>query len=686
MAKHQREPSPEPGSSGLTGAVNRALTRHTSPSSVSSSDGALGVVLVDRRLRVVQADLPPSLDWVNAHPGQPVTDLLPPPAREPVTAGLHRVLDMGEKLLARPQRLQQPGGEPVVLSFTALPDDGGLLVTLIDITAKQELFAALGVIGNSLDIPTTARQVVDAVLPWGTGAAISLSDGVFTGGALSDDNSRLRRVAVAPLSRVWPSDYPTPGDRHHCPFPLDEAVLFPNREAVERALGDHIGGVIPDVGPVALAHLPLTVRGENGETTLLGTVEVWRRLGERPPFDYDDMSALVEMTAHAARHLNAARLHLAEHEQVVALQRGILPTRAEAPYVHTAGAYLPTTADSAGVGGDWYDVMRLSGGRMALVVGDVVGHGLAAAATMGRLRGAVQTLAYADTPPGQVLRHLDDLVLRLDEAEPDLGASALGSTLCYLVYDPVDRRGTLASAGHLPLALVHPDGHTEWIAAADPHPPLGSAKQEPSRSLDFTVPDGALLALYTDGLVERTDAGLDAGLEALAAELAAIRPEDDLQEAADRIAHRLVPSRRRDDVTLLLARPVPVPDGAVTTLRLAAGDRAAAATARAVTARSLDGWATPRRITDAVQVVDELVANAVRHSRGDATLRLIRDGARLVVEVTDSSPARPELCAPADLDESGRGLKAVAYLADRWGTRPHPDVPEQKIVWADVPL
>ncbi|MYS50586.1 SpoIIE family protein phosphatase, partial [Streptomyces sp. SID6013] len=322
----------------------------------------------------------------------------------------------------------------------------------------------------------------------------------------------------------------------------------------------------------------------------------------------------------------------------------------------------PTTPDSAGVGGDWVNSFPLPDGRTALVVGDVVGHGLGAAATMGQLSMEARALLSAGLAPDEVLEHLDETVTLLDDTESGLtaGYSALGSTCCIAVYDPVSHRLALSNAGHLPPILVAPDGDAGPLAV-HPHPGLGAefALREPFGVHTFAAPPGSLLALYTDGLVEDPAVPIDEGIGRLTQAVAAVHPWDALPQAARRVVSEVMPERRRDDVSLLLARLIGYRKGDTATWRLPAREDAAAR-ARALVLALLRQWRTRDGTRDSVLLlVSELVTNAVRHARGPITVRLIRAGPGLLCEVGDTGNGRPRLGRAGLLDDGGRGLHVV---------------------------
>ncbi|MEU1518706.1 SpoIIE family protein phosphatase [Streptomyces sp. NPDC005811] len=663
----------------------------------------LGAVNLDRDLRITSCNVDAApFAGVTVAPGDSFADLLPPGDVPTVTRRLQRVLDTGEAHVARVQRLRRSDGSELVVSMSILPaatPQEGLTVSLIAMAKRLHLYASAAAIGTSLDIGETAQSLAQSLLAWGDVAAVDLDYAVWTGEAVTEqaqDRIRLRRAALVP-DRAWPEGYLTPGDnlpqeasrllagavmRDDVP----QAIVVSEREAIERALGDRrlVRALVPGDQPVSVACIPLVVEGPHGAPgpIVLGVTEVWRR-PERP-FREGELLDLQELVAKTARHVDLARQHQREHAQVLALQRRLLP-RVGSETIEVASVYEPTTPDSAGVGGDWVNSFPLPGDRTALVVGDVVGHGLGAAAAMGQLSMEARALLSAGLGPGEVLERLDETVTLLDDTDAGLAAgySALGSTCCIAVYDPVDHRVVMSNAGHLPPVLVHPDGSAKAVST-QPHPALGAefAVREPFDVHEFAAPPGSLLVLYTDGLVEDPSASIDDGIGRLTDVVREVHPWDDLQQAARRVVARLAPQEPlRDDVTLLLARMAGRRGRDTVTWRLPARDDTAAR-ARALASPVLRRWhiGCPYR-DNALLVISELVTNAVRFGTGPVTVRLVRAGDRLSCEVGDSGNGRPRLRRGVPLDDRGRGLHVVHKLTTRWGVR---WTETGKAVWAEL--
>ncbi|MFF6880359.1 SpoIIE family protein phosphatase [Streptomyces sp. NPDC012474] len=422
-----------------------------------------------------------------------------------------------------------------------------------------------------------------------------------------------------------------------------------------------IDGSIAAAGMTGRITVPLRARG-----ALLGVVS-FSRLDRPEAFTADDLILAEELTAKAAVAIDNARRYSRERATALTLQRSLLPQglpNQEA--VEVASRYLPGGTGTE-VGGDWFDVIPLSGARVALVVGDVVGHGLHASASMGRLRTAVRTLADVDLPPDELLTHMDDLVLHLaSDHEPDghfQSAGESGATCLYTVYDPVSRRFTFASAGHpLPL-IISPDG-TRTPVPAHPGPPLGLGGL-PFEAAELELPEGSLLALYTDGLVGSHERDIDDGITELRRLLN--HSATSLEALCDTVMDGMLLDSRTDDAALLLARtraldPHHVADWDVEP------DTAQVPHARKFAVDQVDAWGLEDASFVTELVVSELVTNAIRYGEPPIRLRLIRD-ASLICEVSDASNTAPHLRRARAFDEGGRGLLLVAQLTQGWGTR-----------------
>ncbi|WP_307825914.1 SpoIIE family protein phosphatase [Streptomyces sp. MBT33] len=576
------------------------------------------------------------------------------------------------------------GGDGSRLLLVGEPGVGRLAVLA---RRRLELLHEAGVrIGTTLDVARTAEELTEVTAPeFADFVAVDLPDALLRGeepGPLGA-RTRLRRVALGAVheeSHLWsvgdPVAYVASTPQARC--------LESGRAVLEPVLSDSGGWKAQDpprlertlaAGIHSLIAVPLRARG-----TTLGVVSFYR--SERPaPFEDDDLSLAQELASRAAICIDNARRYTREHHTALTLQRSLLPRgRPEQSAVEVAHRYLPA---QAGVGGDWFDVIPLSGARVALVVGDVVGHGLHAAATMGRLRTAVHNFCALDLPPDELLTHLDDLAGRLDRGEGWAVESGLadsgivGATCLYAVYDPVSRRCTLTRAGHPLPAVVRPDGTVEFVdlpAGA----PLGLGGM-PFETVELELAEGSQLVLYTDGLVEDRLRDIDTGLDRLRTVLAvAERPPEETCEA---VLDALLPARPADDVALLVARTHALGPDRVAQWDLPS-EPAVVSVARAAVTEQLTAWGLDDLSFTTELVVSELVTNAIRHAHGPVQLRLLRDRA-LICEVSDGSGTSPRLRRARTEDEGGRGLFLAARLTERWGTR---YTPEGKVIWTEQPL
>lgn len=387
--------------------------------------------------------------------------------------------------------------------------------------------------------------------------------------------------------------------------------------------------------------------------------------------------ALVTAASGSAVLISQARLReRALHRSLdiaSALQRELLPAQATGTStVDVCHRYLPTDTE-AGVGGDWFDVIPLSGGRVALAMGDVVGHGIEAASLMGRMRIAVQTLGELDLAPDELLAHMDVAATR-HAANDD--TRTLAASCLYLIYDPVARQCTLASAGHPPPALRHPDSTVEFLQLPE-HPPLGMGDTV-FESTTLTLTEGTVIALYTDGLLDLRHHHTEDALTPLATALS--HDIDTLDHLCQYVCDHALrdPS---DDAALLLAQVTSLPESRVATWALRAAPEEIALARKAVS-QQLDIWNLSEMAFATELIVTELATNALVHASAPITVRLIQD-ASLICEISDASHTAPHQRHARPLDEDGRGLAMVAQLASRWGTR-YTDT--GKTIWAEQSL
>ncbi|MEU6879443.1 SpoIIE family protein phosphatase [Streptomyces sp. NPDC046712] len=544
-------------------------------------------------------------------------------------------------------------------------------------------------IGTTLDIARTTQELADvAVEHFADLVTVDLLDSEFHGhDTPAVGPLELRRVALRSIG----DDTPEPTVRPEQLHTYQDGSPPARALATGQPSRHHLDGSGPSAGTAAprtdLAigddrfHSMLVVPLRARDTTL-GVAQFFRH-STPDLFDDEDLLLAQEIAARAAVAVDNARRYTHARATSLTLQRSLLPRHTpRQSAMDVACRYLPAGGEE-GVGGDWYDVIPLSGARVALVVGDVVGHGIHAAATMGRLRTAVRTLADIDLPPDELLTHLDDVVIRLSaEASTDPGRDPdeeaggdIGATCLYAVYDPVSTHCTMARAGHVLPAVVTPDGSVELLDLP-PGPPLGLGGL-PFEAADFELPEGSVIAFYTDGLIETRDCGIDSGLAALRHALAQSDPS--LEVTCDKVLEAMLPTRPEDDVALLLARTHALGASQVATWDLDA-DPAAVAGARSNVSRQLAAWGVEQLEFTAELVVSELVTNAIRYGRPPIRLRLIHDHS-LICEVSDGSSTTPHLRRARVFEEGGRGLLLVAQLAGRWGTR---HSRHGKTVWAEL--
>ncbi|MEZ0077048.1 SpoIIE family protein phosphatase [Planotetraspora sp. GP83] len=537
-------------------------------------------------------------------------------------------------------------------------------------------------IGSTLDLAETSRELVDVTVPrFADVAAVMVQDRLMIDGELPsrpvDGTTLVRRVALAVSSDdpdAWVSVFPV-GEVTVYPAMLPHAqcmatgkpLMYPvlDKESA-RLIGssidreDAVADLLTDSSFLAV---PLQARGR-----VLGCAVFSRRPGSQP-FEVQDVAVAEEMAARTAVCVDNARLYTRERRTALTLQSSLLPVDLPQPLgMEIASRYLPAS-DLMGVGGDWYDVIPLPGCRSALVVGDVMGHGTRAAATMGQLRTAARTLASLDLPP-------DEVLFRLNLMSQDLDPTQI-ATCVYAVYDPVTRNCAFARAGHVPPVLIHPDRSTEIIELPSGLP-LGIGS-DPLEMRELVLPAGSVLALYTDGLVESRERDIDAGIMALRRLLAG--PVEDLEDMCDVTISSQRPGHERDDIALLLARVRDLDPDEVASCPLPADPRFVAHARRFVRA-TLASWRLGALSDSTELIVSELVTNALKHGWPPIELRLLR-GRTLVCEVADGSPVSPAPRAAASDEDTGRGLQLVKRFAYRWGTRP---TTFGKIVWVEQNL
>ncbi|WP_439945605.1 SpoIIE family protein phosphatase [Streptomyces sp. BBFR109] len=660
----------------------------------------IGLVLRDADLTVLRTNLP-SVEVPTPPLGTRLADVMEPTDADRAEARLRTVLETGEPRVADEQHVRTVG-HPVrerSLSVTAVRTtdrDGrpsGVAVLLTDATAQWLAARRLRLrhraavcIGRSLDVRDTAEDIAEVLVPGlADVAAVDLAEAVLVGDeppkARGGGDLHLRRMALqttdgSSLGLVRPGAVIPPfPDQPQLLLLQEGRTVVMDRATVERG----VEGVplmsrdlIPEDGR-SLVIAPMTARG-----LVLGFITAWRTDREEP-FDQQDADLLTEIAAHSSLSVDNARRYTREHRAAVTLQRRLLPAASTCgPALETVGRYLPA-AGGAEIGGDWFDAIPLPSLRVAMVVGDVIGHGLHAAATMGRLRTAVQTLADLELPPDELLTRLDELVARLAAEAAPADRDAVGATCLVALYDPVAEQCTVASAGHPPPIMAGADGVARPLPV-QPGPPLGvgGLPFEPA-TVRMTADDW--LALYTDGLLTRPADDVEAAVLRLADRITALRRSGSTLEAAGRALTEQTGLPAPDDTALLLARVRPLPRDAIGQWEFPA-DPETVADARAAASGRLALWGLTDLDFTVELIVSELVTNAIRYAGGPIGLRLIR-GDVLVCEVSDPSNTQPRLRRASLADEGGRGLFLVAQLSTRWGSRYGRS---GKTIWAELAL
>ncbi|MFE0460772.1 SpoIIE family protein phosphatase [Kitasatospora sp. NPDC058965] len=699
-----------------------------------------GVLIVsdDGWLQLANDEARRLLDLPEDAEGRRVTELGLDPQTTALLSGESGETDMtdvihqaGDRLLAVNKRPTAPyGGLPG--SVVTLRDTTELHELSNRVAAagqRSRLMHEAGMrIGRTLDMTRTCEELAEvAVSGFADTVAVDLLDEVTQGEDPERAGRRLRRTAVRGLAEqevpaagsVVTAREQTPqgrclttgravsaedGELVVAPLLVRGLVLglvefhrSPERTVVEGAVVEGAvvegavaeGAVVEDAVAEGAAAEDATVDGTpvEGTTDHGGAVEgatvagaavehtdIERTAVRRKAFDQDDVMLAEELAARAAVSIDNARRFTREHGLAVALQHSLLPrTLPERTGLEVAYRYLPA---HAGVGGDWFDVIGLPGLRTALVVGDVVGHGINAAVAMGRLRTTIRNFSALDLPPEEVLGRLDELVAQLDEE--GAGLEIAGSTCVYAVYDPMSGSCVLARAGHLRPALITPEGEVEYPEVAV-SPPLGVGGH-PFETTELQLRPGSRLVLFTDGLVETRDTDIDVGLGRLRHTLAEHSAQDP-EGICEAVTRAMLVGHPADDVALLVARTERLPADRAVEWEVPM-DPAAVAPVRTACARRLSEWGLDELGFATELILSELITNAIRYGAPPVRVRLLYDTS-LVCEVSDGSSTAPHLRWAATTDEGGRGIFLVAQLAHRWGTR---YTAEGKVIWCEQQL
>ncbi|MGY5117569.1 SpoIIE family protein phosphatase [Streptomyces sp. 900105755] len=672
----------------------------------------IGIVVYDVQLRCVWVN-----DAMERHDGVPrhrrfgggLKDSLPAVEVEALKVVMRQVLESGTTT-THEYRAWPPADRPREHAFSASffclqgADDTplGVCSMTVDVTGNRRARERLAIlseagthIGSTLDVMRTGQELAELAVPLlADHALVDLVESVpfivepaARTGPAGGRPQLMRRAGLASVD-LGVLELPWAREEVIRPHPESPfaAAMRTGRSYLEPVLDTRAGPWVDhdpvraqkvrDSGVHSLMVVPIRAR-----RCVLG-LALFGRSTEQTPFQEDDLLLAEELVTRAALCLDNALQYARERTAALTLQRDLLPHRVEGgAAVEVASRYVPADMDY-GVGGDWFDVIELSGARVALVVGDVVGHGINAAATMGRLRTAVRTLSDLDLPPDELLTHLDDTVRRLNDEDADDSdkvPAVVGATCLYAVYDPVTRRCTLARAGHPPPLVVDAQGSVT-LPDLPSGAPLGlGLGLVPFESVELDLPEGSVLAFFSDGLVESRDEDIDVGLRRLGSALA--QPGVSLEDLCSRAMETLSAQTPADDVTLLLARTRALQPAQVASWDLP-NELVTVPAARQLATRQLRQWGLEALETPVESIVSELVTNAIRHGNGSSRLRLIQHRV-LTCEVSDTGTGRPRLRHPSPLDEHGRGLHLVARLSRRWGSRSAAD---GKVVWAEQDL
>ncbi|MFE7387550.1 SpoIIE family protein phosphatase [Streptomyces sp. NPDC057582] len=659
-----------------------------------------GVLIVggDGRLILANDEARRLLDLPPEPEGRPVQDLGLDPKLAGLLASGRVVTDevhlAGDRLLAVNNRPTEPyGGQPG--SVATLRDTTELrrLAGQAELARSrlQLLYDAGMRVGTTLNVVRTAQELADVAVPrFADFATVELADPVLRGdepplGTGTVRGLQIRRTAASGIRDDHPL-YPVGSTMSFASATPEGLSLDTGRAVLAadlsqahawRSRDPESSDAILSYGIHSLISAPLQARG-----LVLGMVNFWR-FGDSEPFGDDDVSFADELVARAAIAVDNARRFTREHTMAETLQRSLLPRGVpEQSALDLAYRYRPA---HRGVGGDWFDVIPLPGFRVALVVGDVVGHGLHAAATMGRLRTAVHNFSTLDLPPDELIAHVDELVARIDQDEAAMegeegdGGRITGATCLYAIYDPVSGRCTMARAGHPFPALVRPDGGVEFVDLPA-GPPLGVGTL-PFETAKLRLEAGSRLVLYTDGLIENRHRDLEDGLTRLHSCLSRARTNGSPEEICTAVFDAMVQPNPSDDVALLVARTHLFAPDQVATWDVP-HDPAAVSRVRSACVGQLTAWGLESFSFTTELILSELITNAVRYGTEPIHVRLLRDRT-LVCEVSDGSSTAPHLRYAASTDEGGRGLYLVAQLAERWGTR---YTERGKVIWTEQAL
>lgn len=647
---------------GILGAVAQSA-----PLPFVVVDKALQIVEANRAFRRLARRMPAELT------GRPLAHMLPGLSGSALEAALRPVTEKREHVVgARVGTSGHPSQRAWSVSAFPVVGEETLAVLVEDVTerllverlastaaARTSLLLEAGLaIGTTLDVDATLDEVTKVLVPaFADQAIIDFSPGEVVSSGQGGHHR----------------DQATQGT--HTPAPSVRRVLETGRSVLVDVTDD--------------ATLDQVARSADHRTTLMvdrvhsfccvplirmdrtiGALSAYS-FGGRAGFGEHDLALLREIAGRVSTALDHADSFDGARRTAIELQRRLLPSALPtSATVEVATRYVPAGPSSA-VGGDWYDVIAGARGRTAFAIGDVMGRGVHAAAMMGQIRTAMRTLASSDPPPGELLDRLDEVVRDLQLAP--------FATCLYGVYDPISRRLTVASAGHLPPVLLEP-GRDADMLSVPVGPPLGVGEASPAEERELEVADGSVLALYTNGLVERRDRPLEDRLRLLRRSLAGATGS--LVDRCESVVGDLLLSSLapHDDVALLLASLRGSPAGFVASEPVRV-DPAYVRQARERVTELARPWRFTAELDDVRVMVSELVTNGVRYGRGARQLTLARLADRICVEVSDHHDSHPRVRRQSLTDERGRGLAVVDALADRWGSRP---TRHGKTVWFET--
>ncbi|MDF3297511.1 SpoIIE family protein phosphatase [Streptomyces tropicalis] len=670
----------------------------------------MGVAVFDTQLRLVRAN--PALERMHGVPnaellGHRLSEVLPALDAAGIESRLARVLETGLSVVGTEHRGRTPADPSrdhvwLTSSFALTGQDGrrlGVTDLIMDVTDRHRARERLALldeastrIGTTLDVTRTAQELADVLVPrLADLTSIDLLDGVVRGEQAppSGAGDKTLRLVARKASHPGFTDglQLVGGVQEFAPDSPHAQTLCDGQPRLLPAVGPDVDWVRNSLDPRTQAMLTygthsMMVVPLRARDTVLGLAHLYRTAARPDAFEPDDLVFVQELVARAAVCVDNARRYTSERATAVTLQQSMLPRSVpDQSAVEVAHQYRPALAHAGG-SGCWFDVIPLSGARVALAVGDTPATGVEAVACIGQICSTVRTLAQLDLAPEEVLARLDDMVPRLVEREHTAGSAAIleklvGATCLYAVYDPVSRRCVMASAGHPPPIVADPVGQVHFADLPSSEPlGLGDPVFEPHKT---ELAEGSTLVLYGQSFLaaRNADQALQERLSALIAQ-SHLPPDDISQAVANAVAPHLA---AEDDLALLLARTRSLDAEHVATWDLPC-DPAAVASTRSLTARRLDQWGLGHLTFTTELIVSELVTNAIRYGAPPIRLRLILDR-MLICEVSDGSGTSPHIRRAATVDEGGRGLFLVAECSHRWGTRYDA---AGKTIWAEQPL